>query len=365
MNRFSCKYRIVKMLLPAALFLGASVVPVATAQAQTSVVSVKVLSPKGNYEWEGLVSDSVAHYNPELRSLLATLRQAQDKVVANENTQSMQKSKKGSDEALANLEKAKKMGLISDAEYQKMRKELLDSQQQMEAQAKANQSLPGVANPAALKEQIRRYCLGGRFYKQIHPMGNGVMRVTGTVHDGKPQEKTGLIDATGKMVIPMEYDRLDTPGKFGNEMLVEGKKRGKAGILTLKNEMVIPFIYDKIDFAADLPLLLCKKGGKWGASNRAAETIIPCVYNKLYRDGYKTPSGEKCTVLIGCDSNDKYGILNLSGSEVIPFHYIYMKGVRKENKIICVRTTSNGKVYDTYELCSWVKLEEGKPYTGE
>lgn len=366
MNRFSCrKYQIARTLLLAALLLAGGGPGATAVWAQSAVViSVKALCAKGDYEWQGLVSDSMARHNPELRALLAELRKAQEKAAWSETLKDEQQADKDLAEASANLEKMKKEGFISDTDYQRIKKDLADSRQQRKVQANTARQLPGVSNPAALKESLRKYCFGRRFYSDVLPLGNGVIRVTGTVSGGKGQEKTGFMDAAGKMIIPMEYFRLDAPARFGNEMLVSGIKEGRCGVLTLKNEIVIPFIYESAGFHADMPLFFCKKNGKRGALNRTGKTVIPFIYKDILRHNYytKNPAGT-CTVLIGHTPDGKNGIYDLSGRELVPGIYTGLKLIEGENRIACIRAASGGgKVCDIYELCSWVKLEEGKPF---
>jgi hypothetical protein len=54
--------------------------------------------------------------------------------------------------------------------------------------------------------------------------------------------KMGLVDETGKVIIPVEYDLIGTPG-FLKEGLVEVKKDGQVGYYSLTGEMVVPADY--------------------------------------------------------------------------------------------------------------------------
>lgn len=165
----SCnKYCIVRLLSLLVLFTA----PMAAVQAQIAVVSVKALSEKGNYEWEGVV-DSITACNPEFQKLAARLNQHTTKTLATNAQTAHKNNKSTAKDALSKLERARQMGLISEEEYQKMKAETTKADELVAQQV----SEQGTANPAALKEQIRQYCVGKRFYRHVCDEVRGVRRV--------------------------------------------------------------------------------------------------------------------------------------------------------------------------------------------
>lgn len=197
----SCnKYCIVRLLSLLVLFTA----PMAAVQAQIAVVSVKVLSEKGNYEWEGVV-DSITACNPEFQKLAARLNQHTTKTLAT-NAQTAHKDNKSTvKDALSKLEQARQMGLISEEEYQKMKAETTKADELVAQQASGS----GNANPAALKEQIRQYCVGKRFYRHVCDEVRGVRRVDVGSHINSGVDMPryrGFINNLGQiMVAPDRY----------------------------------------------------------------------------------------------------------------------------------------------------------------
>lgn len=288
MNRFSCrKYQIARTLLLAVLLLAGGGPGATAVWAQsTAVISVKALCAEGDYEWEGLV-DSATVFNPEFQRLAAEVRKVNEKATAKEISRSTKETNKGMEKALADMEKARKMGLISDAEYQQMRKQLSGDLQKREAQLKNIQPASqggSTASPAALKEQIRQYCLGKRFYRHIYDEVDGMRRVdVGKGNDSRPtHDFCGFIDArTGRILIapdrynyfykyrftksgvaaahtpsPIRAYLIDKTGRvliegytglapFGNCLLIRAEKTvgGKWGIIDYDGNVLEPFVH--------------------------------------------------------------------------------------------------------------------------
>lgn len=288
MNRFSCrKYQIARTLLLAVLLLAGGGPGATAVWAQsTAVISVKALCAEGDYEWEGLV-DSATVFNPEFQRLAAEVRKVNEKATAKEISRSTKETNKGMEKALADMEKARKMGLISDAEYQQMRKQLSGDLQKREAQLKSIQPASqggSTASPAALKEQIRQYCLGKRFYRHIYDEVDGMRRVdVGKGNDSRPtHDFCGFIDArTGRILIapdrynyfykyrftksgvaaahtpsPIRAYLIDKTGRvliegytglapFGNCLLIRAEKTvgGKWGIIDYDGNVLEPFVH--------------------------------------------------------------------------------------------------------------------------
>ena len=197
---FPYKYLILKTLLLSVLF-GVSTT---TVQAQLHIVDVSALSDKGNYEWEGVVTDETAA-DEQFLALMAQLRQHTTKVLATNVRTAHKDNKSTANDALSKLEQARQMGLISEEEYQKMKAETMKADELVAQQA----SESGNANPAALKEQIRQYCVGKRFYRHVCDEVRGVRRVDVGSHINSGVDMPryrGFINNLGQiMVAPDRY----------------------------------------------------------------------------------------------------------------------------------------------------------------
>lgn len=287
MNRFSChKYQIARTLLLAVLLLAGGGPGATAAWAQSTVViSVKVLCAEGDYEWEGLV-DSATVFNPEFLRLAMEVRKVNDQKLTNKISQISREDKKNMEKSLADLEKLKKMGVFSDTEYQEIRKKLLDDQQKAEAQLKNIQPASqggSTASPATLKEQIRQYCLGKRFYRRIRDEVDGLRLVeVGKGNDSWPAlTYSGLIDArTGRIVI--------APDRF----LFLSRRFTKSGVMTAATQLptraylidrtgrVLIEGYAKLSLFDNCRLIRAQKtpDGKWGIIDYDGNVLEPFVH---------------------------------------------------------------------------------------
>lgn len=200
-------------------------------------------------------------------------------------------------------------------------------------------------------------------YDDIHIFDDGMIsagKYTGeTGQLGFKEEKYGLFDREGKMLLPMEYNwitcynvawgteddhiyndyfeiRKDTPeggslrgiaDRKGNIVLpVEYLdilrpdaerwivcKDNKVGVLDKNFQVVIPLIYD--DYMWDYKTsYLVTRDGKWGVIGLAGETLIPLEYDLIeYIEGKSL-----CTV----EKGGKHGVLTYpKGETVVPLIY--------------------------------------------
>ncbi len=162
-------------------------------------------------------------------------------------------------------------------------------------------------------------------------------------------KKCGLIDKTGKEIIPIEYENITPYTQFGNFVLVTKTIAGKKnyGVLTIQNKELVPIEFEDIKF--DTNMLSVKQNGKWGLINKAGKQLLPCEYNYLnYSATDKVliaTKGSQYGVIdingqwlfeksasvftlvsckfgmLLCKVNNKYGYLDLKGNEVIITQY--------------------------------------------
>jgi hypothetical protein len=120
--------------------------------------------------------------------------------------------------------------------------------------------------------------------------------------------KRGLIDSTGKEIIPSKYDDI---GGIFNEGLTWVTQNRKSAFFNEKGEMVIPFIYDNTwPFTGDLAAV--QLGKKWGFINKKGKEVVACTYDevKSFHEGFAAVS-----------INKKWGFINDKGEEVIAVKY--------------------------------------------
>jgi len=157
--------------------------------------------------------------------------------------------------------------------------------------------------------------------------------------------KQGLIDKTGKQVIPCDYNSLSLE-KSSKTLLKAGKYENYKttyGVVTTQNKLVIPLDYASI--IIDGNLVAVKKETKWGLIDATGKELIPPNFSsfQLYagdgvarvedagKYGFTDLKGNwvfeksksvftlygSAEKMIRCKISNKYGYLDAKGNEVI------------------------------------------------
>ena len=131
--------------------------------------------------------------------------------------------------------------------------------------------------------------------------------------------KVGIINKTGRFVIPYKYDVHASQATLPNGLAV--CKIGKNMVLIdMTGKELTPRYYDYIrtDKEGSTDLFVVEKDGKYGWINKNNKTIIPIKYDNIcYFDGQ-----EYTAVAI----NDKWGLINRIGQVVLGFNFDKLKG---------------------------------------
>ncbi len=123
-------------------------------------------------------------------------------------------------------------------------------------------------------------------------------------------DKKGLLDDTGKEILPVEYDSIYRFSKAG---FAKVQKNGKWGFVNGKGELVIPLQYDDaISFPFYEHLAAVKKNNKWGFIDEAGKTIIDFQFDDAL------PFSEE---LAAVKKGNKWGYIDKTGKTVLPFQY--------------------------------------------
>lgn len=268
----------------------------AMAMAQVVEVNVSALSEEGSNERVGVVlkkdADTEAFYN-----LMVELKNHSDKVGAIKNQADRKKSEAETgtmsdvlNDALTQLESLKKQGLISEAEFQKMKVQMsaqvgTDMKKDAAAQAQVAQmaAQSGSSNPSALKERIRSYCVGNRFYWDA-TIRNSLVCILDKKADGKIY--IGIIDATTGRVL-IEPDRFDAisahkeHGYFTKEGYAIAGLEGKSVLINRSGRVILNGGYDQLSFYNDCRMLKARKADKVGIIDYQGNVLEPFVHNSF------------------------------------------------------------------------------------
>lgn len=170
--------------------------------------------------------------------------------------------------------------------------------------------------------------------------------------------KNGVVDSTGKMVVPMKYDDIFNIHQLGDseKTYFTASKDGKWGLLDSTGKMLIPFEYgsvsiEKENFKLGWVSTEDKNRKHRGAINLETGVEIQPAYdflkihknfiiaaqyeNNTYKYILLNSSGEKLSDAVYSEmdykhgyllarKNKKYGILDIHGKTLIPFEYDYI-----------------------------------------
>ncbi|MGI4871320.1 MAG: WG repeat-containing protein [Janthinobacterium lividum] len=122
----------------------------------------------------------------------------------------------------------------------------------------------------------------------------------------------GAINSRGEVVAPFEFDLLEP--SYHPAGWLKFRQAGKAGLLDSTGRVVLPPLYDEIGFFSG-GLCAVKQGGKWGFLDEAAHQRIPPTYGQVVVDFHE---GFAAVVL---PNTFLIGFINRQGHSYTGFHY--------------------------------------------
>lgn len=148
-------------------------------------------------------------------------------------------------------------------------------------------------------------------YDQAGSFENGYALIKNKISEF--EYKNGLLDSTGKEVIPIKYSRLDY---YPNEkVLVAGENTSSnVGVLDLNGRVIIPFQYEFWSKGISKGIWPVGKNNACGVVNMKNETIVPFIYSMI--ESYSSVNN-----LAAAQKDGKYGFIDRSGKEIVPFTY--------------------------------------------
>lgn len=117
-----------------------------------------------------------------------------------------------------------------------------------------------------------------------------------------------IIDKAGKEYLPFgEYKLVALPQ---NELIIFQNEEGKCGVVNLDGKKILEPIYDYIEIDLEGAIIV-SLGNKKGAFDKNGNAILDIEYNYILQ--------VKDSLIV--DKDDKYGLFNLKGEEVISTIY--------------------------------------------
>lgn len=182
-----------------------------------------------------------------------------------------------------------------------------------------------------------------------------------------PMHFMGYIDLSGRVAIPFIYDD-NAESDFGPAMFKNGyalaSKDGKWGVIDKTGKEVIPFKYGSI-YNTNVGLYGVFPVGDYSSGNVGFidindKMVIPCVYKcwcSKYDDGVPSWYFTFSDGVIALSKDGKYGCVNTKGETVLPFEYDYI-GDFYDGK---ARAVKNG---EDWIVCTSSKGVEAKKNQG-
>ena len=140
----------------------------------------------------------------------------------------------------------------------------------------------------------------------------------GDFHEGlacvKKDDKWGFIDKTGKVVIPFIYKYA---GDFHEGLAYVQKDYNSVGFIDKTGKVVIPFIYKYAgDFHEGLACVM--KDDKWGFIDKTGKVVVPFIY-EIYNSEDFHEGVVRLWKRVGGEM--KWGFIDKTGKVVVPFIY--------------------------------------------
>lgn len=163
---------------------------------------------------------------------------------------------------------------------------------------------------------------------------NGLAKVgmkNGFDEDGEQLYLYGYVNVQGEEILSCKYDSVSILEKSKRIVV---KKNDKDELLNLEGKEIVPCKYDYIWWdMVDGKLIKVSQDYKEGCIDSNGKEVVPCIYDNVFE--VTTRNGQ--VLLMVADDSDgsldqKYGILNEKGEEIVPFQEkyfgLFIKGSR-------------------------------------
>lgn len=140
-------------------------------------------------------------------------------------------------------------------------------------------------------------------YDQVDDFSQGLSAV-------KLGDYWGMIDKNNQVMMPFEYEALNSPDKFG---FIRAKKNGQWGLIDKDQNTLLAFgKYDDIETFGFDDISWVRQNDKWGFMDSQLNEIAPPQYDNY--NHFTHP-------IVCIKKQGKSGCINKQGVEVIPFIY--------------------------------------------
>lgn len=156
--------------------------------------------------------------------------------------------------------------------------------------------------------------------------------------------KYGVVNRNGKAVIPIIYSGLRFSDRYDHyDSYIVAEYNNKQGVIDTMGNIVIPFQYELVGFSLNGSHFPVCENYKWGVVDITGEILIPCTYKEYLYEG--VPGLWVYKQYVRGDS--KLGGINIHGDVVLPCENDMIHFSKSGDKIVAVRSDSldNEKCY--------------------
>ena len=155
----------------------------------------------------------------------------------------------------------------------------------------------------------------------------------------------GVVNESGTVYIPVEYDRIEFTNEYGayEDNVYKCEKKGKWGLVSSTNGTLLPCEYSSLSNVGN-GIWRTSKSGKYGyvQLNRTSSiiTLIPCIYESL--EDYSSDSYIHATL------KGKKGMIDGKNNTIISFEYSFVSDLchaSNGNSIIWVEKDGKHGIY--------------------
>ena len=134
--------------------------------------------------------------------------------------------------------------------------------------------------------------------------------------------KWGYSDSLRNIVIPCEYDSVNF---FQNGFAVVGNCIDKvclSGVIDMKGKLIVPVQYDKIEDFNEAGVAKAYRGDNLGIVDKSGKEIVPCIYTLI-----SAPWNNYKDYMTKVSLDGKVGLINHKGIVSLPVQYDQIGGV--------------------------------------
>jgi hypothetical protein len=137
------------------------------------------------------------------------------------------------------------------------------------------------------------------------------------VYDMTRQGKTGIVDHSGKQILPFLYEYVERIESSNTMKLFRVRNSKLYGVTDFSGKIIIPVIYERVElinqaFGTTNKYYSVTKNGKTGIIDDVGKQIIPCEYTRI--SGFQGK-------YLAASTNGRYGLISWSNKVVVPFIY--------------------------------------------